>query len=186
MYGLVNKAIKGFAIETGGEDAWAEILKNSTCEVDEFISMQAYPDELTLSLVDAAARHFNVAADEILHGFGRHWILFTASEGYSGTLDMYGDNMEEFLNNLDDMHTRLQLTMPELKMPSFRCSYDEDKNLLVDYRSERTGLEAMVLGLLEGIGERFNRSIAITQVDAPVGINARFYVRFVEQKRNAA
>lgn len=186
MYGLVNKAIMGFAIKNGGEKAWSEILKISKCEDDEFISMQAYPDELTMDLVSAAAQHFDVPEDDILHGFGRHWILFTASEGYAGTLDMFGDDIEDFLMNLDDMHTRLQLTMPELRMPSFRCAHDEDKNLLVDYRSERTGLEAMVQGLLEGIGERFKRSIIVSRVDAPAGINARFRVRFTEQKRNAA
>jgi len=186
MYGLVNKAIKGFAIETGGEEAWSEILKRSKCEVDEFVSMQAYEDELTFSLVTAAAEHFGLAVDEILYGFGRHWILFTATEGYADTLDMYGDDIEQFLMNLDEMHVRLQLTMPELKMPSFHCSHDSDGNLLVDYRSEREGLEAMVQGLLEGVGERFNKSIDVSRVDAPGGVDARFQIRVVDQQRNVA
>jgi len=185
MYGLVNKAIKGFAIESGGEAAW-DAISEKTKITEDFLAMHAYDDSVTYALVEAASEHFSIPADDVLFGFGRHWILFTAEEGYAELLDMYGQNMEEFIMNLDDMHSRIQLSMPQLKMPNFSCERTENGELIVDYRSERPGLSAMVHGLLAGLGERFKQNIEITSVESPADITARFMVKFLAAERDAA
>lgn len=185
MYGLVNKAVKGFAIEVGGEQAWTEISTKAKSE-SEFLAMHPYPDELTFALVEAAAEYFELSPEEVLRGFGRHWILFTAEAGYGEMLDLYGNDLEEFILNLDDMHTRLRISMPNLNMPSFSCQRSDDGDLVVDYYSERQGLEAMVVGLLEGLGERFNQPVSVARADAPKNVNARFLVRSVGIDRDVA
>jgi len=45
--------------------------------------------------------------------------------------------------------------MPDADMPSFYVSRVEGRDLYIEYRSSRTGLEAFVKGLLEGLLDRF-------------------------------
>jgi len=59
------------------------------------------------------------------------------------------------LKNLDDLHVHLSNIMPNLIPPSFQCENVTKNSMLLHYRSSRQGLTPMVLGLLKGLGERF-------------------------------
>lgn len=94
MYGLVNKAIEEMAIKVGGEDVWKAIKLKAGVEHPAFISMKVYPDEMTYKLVNSASEIFEIPADDLLREFGKHWILFTAKEGYGDLLKVSGGNLQ--------------------------------------------------------------------------------------------
>jgi hypothetical protein len=119
MYGLVNKAIQDLVCEKFGEDKWIEIKKLSNFEDDFFIGLQAYPDSLTYELVKNASRVLGADASVVMEAFGEYWILYTANEGYGEMLDLAGDNLSDFLNNLDMLHNRVNNIMPQLVAPQF-------------------------------------------------------------------
>lgn len=162
MYGLVNKAIEDLAISAGGEETWRRIKEEADVDVVAFVSMDAYDDDLTYRLVGAASRVLGMPAEEILKSFGRHWVLYTAREGYGPLLERAGSSLGEFLANLDALHTRVGLTMPALRPPSFQVDVVDDATFLVRYYSERGGLSPMVVGLLEGVGKRFGHEVVVT------------------------
>ncbi|MDA8035564.1 MAG: heme NO-binding domain-containing protein [Actinomycetota bacterium] len=162
MYGLVNKAIEDLAISAGGEETWQRIKDEAGVDVVAFVSMDAYDDDLTYRLVGAASRVLGMPAEEILKSFGRHWVLYTAREGYGPLLERAGSSLGEFLANLDALHTRVGLTMPALRPPSFQVDVVDDATFLVRYYSERGGLSPMVVGLLEGVGKRFGHEVVVT------------------------
>ena len=166
MYGLVNKAIKDMVCERFGEDTWEIIKQKAEVDVDIFLSMDAYPDDVTHRLVKAASIVLGISAAEILQAFGEYWVLYTAKEGYGEMLDMAGDNLPEFLQNLDNLHSRVGLSFPQLKPPSFQCEEIDEDSLHLNYHSTRDGLAPMVKGLLKGLGERFQTEIAITQTSS--------------------
>jgi len=57
------------------------------------------------------------------------------------------------------------MTYPELRPPSFEVTeLDDSRSLLLHYRSTRAGLAPMVIGLLKGLGKRFDESISVRQV----------------------
>ncbi|MDX2366885.1 MAG: heme NO-binding domain-containing protein [Colwellia sp.] len=168
MYGLVNRAIEDMAIQAGGYEIWEAIKLKAGVDVATFISMQTYPDEVTYKLVDSASQILGVPANELLRQFGKHWILFTAKEGYGDLLKTSGTNIREFLGNLDTMHSRIASTMTDLKPPSFECIDINDKKLQVLYYSDRQGLAPMVVGLLEGLGEMFNVDVKVTHQNTNV------------------
>lgn len=163
MYGLVNKAIEEMAISVGGEDVWRRIKTEAGVDAAAFVSMDAYPDELTYALVGAASKVLGMPAADILRAFGKRWVLYTAQEGYGPLLTSAGGSIGEFLSNLDALHVRVGLTMPELRPPSFKVSSLGDDAFAVRYYSERDGLAPMVMGLLEGVGNRFGQEVAVTQ-----------------------
>ncbi|MFK8048105.1 MAG: heme NO-binding domain-containing protein [Halioglobus sp.] len=165
MYGLVNRAIEELAIEVGGYSTWESIKDKAGVDVVVFQSMQPYPDEVTYDLVSAASEVLDIPADQLLRQFGKHWILFTAQEGYGTLLKTAGSNVREFIDTLDSMHARISSAMPELEPPSF-SSHDLGSDCFqVRYFSKRDGLAPMVVGLLEGVGEMFSTPLLVTHHD---------------------
>ncbi len=74
-----------------------------------------------------------------------------------------GRSLPDFLGNLDSMHARLSLSMPELKPPSFVCDRLTGDRIRLEYWSDRPGLAPMITGLLSGLGEFFGVTVSVTQ-----------------------
>ena len=78
MYGMVNKAVEDMVVMHHGEPVWEQIKAKAGVDVDVFMSNESYSDDVTYNLVAAASEVLEVPADQILIGFGEHWILHTA------------------------------------------------------------------------------------------------------------
>ena len=171
MYGLVNKAIQDMIIQNHGSNAWDKIRSNAGLEDERIVSMKKYPDKLTYDLVHAACVKFGAEANDILEAFGEYWVLYTAEEGYGDMLDFTGSSLPQFLNNLDLLHLRVKNIMPELRPPTFSCENETPKSIELIYRSEREGLAPMVIGLLNGLGKRFEKDLTIEHIERKVDGN---------------
>jgi predicted hydrocarbon binding protein len=166
MYGLVNKAIQDMVCSRFGEETWKQIKHKAEIEVDVFISMEGYPDDITHRLVKAASIILGISAAEIMQLFGEYWVQYTSEEGYGEMMDMCGDTLPEFLENLDNLHARVGVSFPKLKPPSFECT-DIDKNSLsLQYYSSREGLSPMVIGLVKGLGTKLDTEVDIIQTQS--------------------
>jgi len=165
MYGLVNKAIEDLVVNLAGERTWLEIVDRAGIDAATFVSLDSYPDEMTFSLVSAASEVLGRTAEEVLEQFGEHWVRYTGREGYGPLMKAYGTDVASFLNNLDALHARVGLIMPELTPPSFQIVQDGPDRFLVHYHSTRAGLAPMVTGLLRGIGALFDTELAVSRLD---------------------
>lgn len=166
MYGLVNKAIAQMVSTNYGEDTWQEIKQKAEVDVDLFLSMEGYPDDITHRLVKAASQVLGLSSAEIMSAFGQYWVQYTAQEGYGEMMAMSGDTLPEFLQNLDALHARVGVVFPKLQPPSFECEDVEEESLKLHYYSERQGLAPMVIGLVQGLGQKFDTEVEITQTHA--------------------
>ena len=162
MYGLVNKAVVDLVVSKFGQDTWNAIKKKAEVDVDVFVSMDGYPDDITYRLVGAASDVLQIPPEKVLEAFGEYWVLYTAQEGYGPMLDASGKSLREFLENLDALHARVALTMPELKPPRFRLVPVDESTMTLEYHSTRQGLAPMVVGLLKGLSIRFATPIDVT------------------------
>ena len=131
-------------------------MKSYDCLSIWFQLGQHYSDEVTVGLLAEIANAMDRPIEEILYEFGRYWILFTAQSDYAGVLNMAGDDLVPFLQNLDDMHRSIRSTMPESVMPTFAVIQHNGPDIELLYRSEREGLEDFVRGLLDGLLDRFS------------------------------
>ncbi|MEM9384872.1 MAG: heme NO-binding domain-containing protein [Pseudomonadota bacterium] len=175
MYGLVNKGIRDYALTNGGDAVWQRIRAKAEWAEDDFLSMQDYDDAVSVRLIGAAAEVLETTPDDIMRGFGRHWVLFTGQEGYGPLMSLSGATLPEFLKNLDAMHGRLKNSMMGLKPPKFTCTQLSDFTYEVSYFSEREGLAPMVEGLLGGLAERFDVAVAITCVEVSEAKNSAVF-----------
>ncbi len=123
--------------------------------------MQAYDDAMTYRLVAAASKVLALPQDDVMRTFGVYWVVETAETGYGPLLALWGSTFVEFVSNLDSLHARVAETFTKLKPPSFEVEQKEPGVILVHYRSERSGLQPFVAGLLEGVGQRFDTRVVI-------------------------
>ena len=162
MYGMINKAIRDLVTTRFGEAKWLEICGKAGVADAAFINMVKYPDDSTYRLVGAASEALNTPAEQILEAFGEYWTVYSAEAGYGHLLDFAGDNLVDFLRNLDNMHTRLLLNFPALEPPSFRVTDVADGSLRLHYYSHRPGLAPLVIGMIKGLGKRFKTAVTVT------------------------
>lgn len=166
MYGMVNKAIEEFACLHHGPEVWEAIKKEAGVEVDVFMTNEGYPDEMTYSLVGAASKVLGVPAEQILIGFGEHWVLHTAQEGYGSLMQAGGDNLADFLRNLPNFHAHVAMVFPKLEPPRFHCTDITDHSLHLHYISHREGLAPFVVGLMQGLGKMFKTPVSVQLLEA--------------------
>ena len=166
MYGLVNKAIKELIVANHGEDKWLEICKLSNFLEEDFVGLQAYPDELTFTIISHASNLLDVHSEKFLEAFGEYWILYTANEGYGEMLNLAGETFVSFLNNLDLLHYQVNNIMPNLIPPQFNTRNQKENSIELEYRSHRIGMIPMLIGLIHGLGKRFNLKVNVTQIEA--------------------
>jgi hypothetical protein len=162
---MVNKAIEDMVLAHHGEAAWEEIKKRAGVEIEAFISNESYPDDVTYKLVGAASEILGAPAGKILEGFGEHWVLHTAQEGYGGLMQAAGKSLPEFLRNLPNFHSRVAMIFPKLQPPRFQCTEITERALKLHYFSHRPGLAPFVVGLMTGLGKMFNTPVTVTQCE---------------------
>jgi hypothetical protein len=179
MYGLVHRGIKEFLLESAGAEVWARVRSRAEIVDDNFVDLQAYPDEETYALVGAVSAELGQTPDTVLRAFGRHWVLFTAESAYGDLLEQAGDTFEGVMVNLDMLHQMVGRSMPGLRPPHFDVS-DVKDGWRIDYDSDRSGLEPMVLGLLEGLLELFEQKGSVERLSETALGDAQFRVTLLE------
>lgn len=166
MYGMVNKAVEDMVCLHHGEAVWEQIKTQAGVDVDVFMSNESYSDDITYQLVGAASEVLKVPAEQILMGFGEHWVLHTAQEGYGGLMRAAGKTLPEFLRNLPNFHSRVAMIFPKLQPPRFECTEITDCSLKLHYFSHRQGLAPFVVGLMQGLGKMFHTPATVRRVEA--------------------
>jgi hypothetical protein len=164
MYGLINQAVQGLIIKEFGKEKWQQIRVKAGIQDEFFQSMRSYDDKVTYDLLGAASEILEVDAGDLLEAFGEYWVLYTAEEGYGELLDLAGSTFEEFLGNLNHLHKRVAGIMPDLTPPVFETVQINEQELQLRYTSKREGLTPMVIGLIKGLGKRFDlKDVQIVQ-----------------------
>lgn len=155
MYGMIHRGLRQMIIEQSGEELWNRIEKKLGTGPEHLISAQTYDDSLTLAMVATVAEQSGQSVPECLAFFGRYWVQFAARGSYGGMMDFAGKDLPTFVGNLDRLHQAVQAALSKSIMPSFKVAEYGEDYLRVDYRSDREGLEPFVVGLFQGLLDRF-------------------------------
>ncbi len=157
MYGMIHRGIRFMVEQELGENIWDEICSKHAIGPEHLISAHTYDDDVTIGILQGAADRFGLQLPELLQTFGRYWIKFAERGSYGAMMDFTGKDLATFVANLDRMHQAVVVAMPAARVPSFRLAERSESELVIEYRSERAGLELFVVGLLEGLLIRFGQ-----------------------------
>lgn len=165
-----------------GEEAWTRVRLRAGVDAERFEAMEPYPDGLTKQLIAAASEELQQDPHALMRAFGEFWVTYTAAEGYGQLMELAGSSLTEFLQNLDDLHARVGVNFPRLMPPSFETEEPEPGTIHLHYHSQREGLAPMVIGLVEGLGARFDTPLEVDQLACRSEGDAHdvFEVRFDE------
>lgn len=164
MYGMIHRAMRQMVFEQLGEEAWLALEHRLKIGPTELLTGMVYEDTLTFEIVAEAAARFNLTVDECLFEFGRYWIRYAEQGSLSSIMTFTGQDLATFIANLDRLHLAVGAAMPGTRLPSFTTLERNSGHLVVEYRSDRMGLENFVCGLFHGLMDRFDThgDVAIT------------------------
>lgn len=66
MYGLVNRALQDLIASQYGEERWEEIRRRAGIDIESFVCMTPYPDDVTYKLAAAASEVLGCPPDALL------------------------------------------------------------------------------------------------------------------------
>ena len=119
MLGLINNAFCDYVRKHSGEEAWRRI--EDQLETRFFIGIEDYDDQTTLALAAAAAAEVGLPQDGVFEAVGEHFSRTTVARDFGILLNAGGKTFPEFLRELPEIQTRVELIYPSLKAPH-RCS----------------------------------------------------------------
>jgi len=169
VYGLINSSLQRMIREKFGEEQWIRVFSASGVPEDSFLSMRSYDDAITYDLVTAASAVLGAPVEACLEMFGEWWVLQTAARSYGPLMDAAGQDLVQFLSNMNALHDRITGTFVNYVPPEFRVETVEGGRHRIHYISKRQGLTPFVVGLLKGLATRFDSDLEIhSQTAVPV------------------
>lgn len=162
MYGVINKSLEAFARATVGDDGWDRVSTAAENPHEAFVSLDEYPDTLTGALIGKLAIEMGVSPAEVMERFGHYWCTVAAPSDYGPLFRSAGRSVYEAIAALDGLHVRSMHAFPHLQAPKFHVERAADGRLRVEYRSHRTGLAPLVIGMLRGLGEVYGTPVEVT------------------------
>jgi hypothetical protein len=96
--------------------AWEGIVEAAGMPKDvSWVLSEYYPDSVTVSLVVAASEKLGVDAGTVLGIYGSYFISYLKKNSLDKKLHIMGDNLKDFLHNLDYLHGHLQDTFGNVR-----------------------------------------------------------------------
>jgi guanylate cyclase soluble subunit beta len=149
-----------------GDEQWEKVLKASGVPADSFLTMRSYDDGITYDLVGAASEVLGQPAETCLEMYGEYWVLETAAKNYGALMEAAGNDMIEFLGNMNALHDRITGTFVNYVPPQFQVESLDENRHRIHYISKRQGLTPFVVGLLKGLAARFDTDLEISAQEA--------------------
>jgi len=158
---MIHQAAEMMVVDRFGERTWREICKRAGVTSEFFIGFDYYPDELTMALLQSITEHLEASLEEVLFEFGSYWVKYAKASAYGRAMDMAGDNLTEFFQQLDRMHSAITSNLPKSDMPSFSVANVSPGGFELRYRSSRHGLQPFVHGLIIAIARSFGEIVEV-------------------------
>ncbi|CAK0901343.1 unnamed protein product, partial [Prorocentrum cordatum] len=123
MHGLIHVVLKDFILSRFGEGTWRSVLGELRVTDDAAVlDLKQYDDAISVAAVHAVVKVLATTWDDALRALGAHLVEYTYTGGHLRMLESMGDNLKEFLRNLNHMHNHLERKMRGSMFPSFHIS----------------------------------------------------------------
>lgn len=135
--------------------------------------LEEIDDKKILSLISAFAQNQGIKTEEMWKKLGQNNIA-SFYKWFPSFFDK--STAMGFLMLMDKIHTQLTKMIPGAKPPRLIPEPLDDKNFVMTYKSKR-GLDAYLMGLIEGVGAHFNEKIDAKILDKKIDADGTHIVR---------
>ncbi|CAK0812509.1 unnamed protein product [Prorocentrum cordatum] len=155
MHGLIHVVVKDLIVSRYGEDAWGAVLRELQVTDDAAVlGLKQYDDAITVAAVNAVTKVLAITWDDALRAAGAHFVAYVYTGGHLRMLQSMGDNMKDFVRNLNHIHSHVERMMRGTRAPSFHITDEAEGGFRLSYASVRgSALVALVEGVLPAAAE---------------------------------
>ncbi len=150
-----------------GKDKWAEIVRQAGMQAQSAALRQSsmdVPDDQVGKLLKTTCVVLGVTPEQAYDAFGEYWCCQYAPKVYWAILRRF-KNAREMLLGMDAVHVDMTATIPNAQPPRFDYTWENDRVLLVDYKSKR-GMLDVYIGVARGVGKYFNERLEVRKVSS--------------------
>lgn len=180
MHGMVNKGLQTYLTDIFGAEVWEDVCTAGGLSQFNFETMLTYDDELTEQIVVGATKTLNRSRDDILEDFGTHVAGAEGLPVVRQLLQFGGENFEEFLQSLEEMHDLCRIVLPELDVPVFVLDASHAGACTVHYTFEKPGYGAVFLGILRAVASAYDTLALVEHVADPTGTSGVFAISVLQ------
>jgi hypothetical protein len=169
MKGAIAQCAEELVREKFGDSKWNEVCTTAGLPADtRFMPATDIDDGATLRVVAAIGKECNLTSSQVADAFGSYWVCVYAPRQYAAYFRGVNSS-RDLLAKMDTVHDMVTRSMPGARPPRFSYSWTDDKTLVMDYQSPR-GLVELFIGLIKGVGEKYNERLAVSAAGSKVTI----------------
>jgi hypothetical protein len=163
MKGVIGACLADLVKEKFGKDKWEDALEKAGLKRSTFFMPTANIDDAAvLKVVGAVCEVLGITLLQAADAFGDYWVNVYAPKIYKAYYR--GKNSaREFLLEMDNVHQVVTQKVPDAKPPRFDYEWQDDKTLVMKYKSPR-GLVDFLVGLIKGVGRYFKEDLQVTKI----------------------
>lgn len=165
MYGLIHLGLRQMITDHLGPSAWSRICGKAGIEANENLSSSdIFPDEETFKLIKLGSDEFGISLNEFLELFGFFWIMFVGCGKYAPLLKACGNDLAQFLENVNTLHASLSHVIPSANTGHFLVKERGDGWVLLRYAAARENMQYFLRGLIKGVCDYLKLQCDITMI----------------------
>ncbi|WP_322866482.1 heme NO-binding domain-containing protein [Aquicoccus sp. G2-2] len=161
MYGLINRAIQRFVIDTYGSVCWEAAMLRSDLGLSGFEAMLSYDTATTGAVVDAVAGELGRPVAEVLEDIGTYLVSHPNSEAVRRLLRFGGEDFTEFLHSLEDLPDRARLAVSDLDLPQLELSEYGLGCFRLSFSAGLDGFGHAMIGLLRSMADDYGALVLL-------------------------
>ncbi len=163
MKSVIPMAIQETFVKHFGEKEWPLVLKKAGFDPDNvFYGHRDTPDEKVVALLGAIMELKSMSMKDLSDAFGDHWVNHFAAKHYFAFYQR-ARNAKEFILKMNEVHDKIGSKVDGSKPPKFTFEEKPDGSLEMGYISDRNLID-LVIGLVKGVGKKFNETIHVTKL----------------------
>ena len=163
MKGVIADCLGKLVKNKFGQDKWEESLEAAgLSRRTSFMATDDIPDESVMKVVESVCQVLSINLQQAADAFGDYWVNEYAPKIY-GVYYRRAHSAKQFLLNMDDVHRRTTMDIPNAHPPRFTYQWEDDNTLIMTYESER-GLIAFLIGLIKGVGRYYKEHLEVVQL----------------------
>lgn len=163
MKGVIVLCLKEMVIERFGKNKWEEALVKAGIDKEPpILATSDFDDKVAMAVLNSLCEVLGISLPKLADAFGDYWINVYSQRMYKNYYAR-AKTAKDFLLKMDDVHVAITRSMPNATPPRFGYEWENDKTLIMTYKSKR-GLIDFMVGLIKGVGKFYKEDLKVTKL----------------------
>lgn len=170
MYGLFNRAIEKFVIETYGNALWRDVTAHTESGIRNFEALLSYEAETTVDLFASLARALKRSQGEVLEDLGTFLVTHSDLDPVRRLMRFGGDTFSDFIHSLEELEARARMALPELQLPRIDVRESTEGCFTLTCSCEVPGGGHILTGVLRAMADDYGAFVFLEHMGERDGI----------------